>query len=436
MIRRTTAIVSAFLLAAALPARAQQTDTAEAAREARAAFDSILSANTYHLALEDGELRGEGVKWLVERARGAHHFMIGERHGTAQIPAVSASLYEHLAPLGYDHAALEIGPFAARHVNRALDDGGFESLADFLTGYDAAPVAFMAWREEARMAARIADAGGTIWGLDQEFVRSLPMHLDALAEAAETGAERRAVRSVRTRMREEWTAGDDYLGNADPGALRELRRAFDARADSAALGRIDALITSNRIYATYTRDTGSFYYSGLERENYMKSVLVERIREAEARGDSAPRIFYKFGGLHSGKHPGTRLDQRVPLGTFVSEWARTIRAEETFHLFVDCNGGRHAGSGQGEAGSCPPYLTALAARRGETSPFGEHLSDDGITLIDFTALRSRFSEWDFLTERARSFIIAADAYMAVPGVTPSTSFARFREGDSESSGSR
>lgn len=435
MLRRTTAVTAALLLSAALAAGAQPTDTTEAT-EARAAFDSILSANTYHLTLEDDELRGEGVEWLVERARGVHHFMIGERHGTAQIPAVAASLYEHLAPVGYDYAALEIGPFAARHVNRALADGGFESLADLLTRYDAAPVAFMAWREEARMAARIADAGGTIWGLDQEFVRSLPMHLDALAEAAATGQERRAVRAIRSRMLEEWTAGEDYLGNADPGALRELRDAFETRGDGEALARIDALITSNRIYAPYTRDTGSFYYSGLERENYMKSVLVERIREAGARGDGAPRIFYKFGGLHSGKHPGARLDQRVPLGTFVSEWARTIRGEETFHLFVDCNGGRQAGSGQGEAGECPPYLTSRAARRGETSPFAEHLSGEGITLIDFSALRPRFSEWDFLSERARSFIIAADAYMAVAGVTPSTTFERFREDDRGSSGSR
>lgn len=432
MLRRTTAIIAALLLSAPLPADAQQTDTTEAAREARAAFDSIVSANTYHLTLEDGELRGEGVEWLVERGREAHHFMIGERHGTAEIPAVAASLYERLADVGYDYAALEIGPFAARHVNRALDRGGFRALSELLTRYDGAPVAFMAWREEARMAARIAAAGGTIWGLDQEFVRSLPMHLDALTDEAESAGERRAVRRVRDPMREEWTAGRDYLGNADPGALEDLREAFEPRGDREALARIDALITSNRIYAPYTRDTGSFYHSGLTRENYMKSVLVERIREVEAGSGDAPRIFYKFGGLHSGKHPGAGLDPRVPLGTFVSEWSRTIRDEVSFHLFVDCNGGRHAGSGQGEAGECPPYLTSQAAAREETSPFAKHLSDEGITLIDLSALRDRFSDWDFLSERARSFVVAADAYMAVAGVTPSTTYDRFRREDSGS----
>ncbi len=436
MLRRASAAIAALLLSTSVAGHSQQTDTTRAFAEARAAFDSIVSANTYHLTLEDGELRGEGVEWLEERARGAHHFMIGERHGTAEIPAVAASLYERLADLGYDYTALEIGPFAARHVNRALDRGGFGALSELLTRYDAAPVAFMAWREEARMAARIADAGGTIWGLDQEFVRSLPMHLDALAEEAETAEERRAVRDVRERMREEWTAGRDYLGNAAPAALDTLRAAFGPRGDGEALARIDALITSNRIYAPYSRDTGSFYQSGLTRENYMKDVLVERIREAEARGDSAPRIFYKFGGLHSGKHPGARLDQRVPLGTFVSEWSRTIRGEDSFHLFLDCNGGRKAGSGQGEAGPCPPYLTSEAAASGDTSPFSKHLSDEGITLTDLSPLRPRFSDWDFLTDRVRSAIIAVDAYMTVAGVTPSTTFDRFREDSADSGGNR
>lgn len=420
MLRRATAAL-AIVLATAAPIRAQEGQAANDSARLRAAFDSIVSAHTYHLTLEDGELGGEGVDWLVERAGEARHFMIGERHGTAEIPAVAGSLYERLVPLGYDHAALEIGPFAARHVDGSLDRGGFPELADLLTRYEN-PVAFLGWREEARLAARIHEAGGTIWGLDQEFVGSLPMHLDALAEQAESERERTAVERTRERMEEEWAAESDYLGNADPAALRELRAAFEPRGDREALARIDALITSNEIYAPYTRGTGSFYHSGIQRENYMKRTLVEHVRRAEERTGEAPRVFYKFGGLHSGQHPGATLDQRVTLGTFVSEWARTLRGEESFHLFVDCNGGRKQGSGQGAEGGCPPYLTLGAKDEGRTSPFATHLSGEGVTLIDLSALRDRFSDWDFLSRRARSLIIAADAYMAVAGVTPSTPF--------------
>ncbi len=401
---------------------AQQLDTVEH-EGARAAFDSIVTANSYPLTLEDKELRGEGVEWLVEQGRNAHHFMMGERHGTAEIPAIAGALFERLHAEGYDYAALEIGPFAARHVNAAVSRGGFETLANRITEYDAAPFAFLDWREEAQLAARIVEAGGTLWGLDQEFVSSLPLHLDALADQAHTERERTAVATLRSRMHEEWAHDRDYLGNASPDALRSLRAAFATRGDEDALARIDALITSNEIYAPYTRDTGSFYDSGVTRENYMKKTLVTHVRQAQEETGEPPRIFYKFGGLHSGKHPGSTLDPRIHLGTFVSEWARTLRDENSVHLFVDCNGGKNQGSGQGPGGECTPYLTG-SADSVESTPFSHLLSEEGMTLIDLTALRSRFSDWDFLSERARSVILAADAYVAVPDVTPSTPFER------------
>ncbi len=413
-------LLTAFALLglSGVPAHAQQSDSAAV----RAAFDSIVTANTYHLTLNDSQLEGEGADWLVELGRNAHHFMIGERHGTAEIPAVAGALYERLHAAGYDHAALEIGPFAAQHVNTAVDRGGFAALSDLITSYKAAPFAFLDWKEEARLAARIRNAGGTVWGLDQEFVSSLPLHLDALAEQAETERERTAVHETRSRMRSEWAHDKDYLGNAEPEALRKLRKAFEKRGDEKALARIDALITSNQIYAPYVRDTGSFYYSGVTRENYMKRTLVDHVRTVQKQTGEAPRVFYKFGGLHSGRHPGTDLDPRVPLGTFVSEWTRTLRGKESFHMFVDCNGGQNQGSGQGSGGECIPYLTGSA--QGETSPFSDHLSAEGITVIDLTALRARFNDWDFLSKRARSLIYAVDAYMTVSDVTPSTPFKR------------
>lgn len=413
-----------FIALTSIPVHAQQPDSASQKKAVRAAFDSLVTAHSYALTMRDGDLRGPGVEWLVDRAQSAHHFMIGERHGTAEIPAFAGAVYERLASVGYEYAALEIGPFGAKRVNAALNSGGFDALSNLITRYDAAPFAFLDWREEARMAGEIAEAGGTIWGLDQEFVSSLPLHLDALADRATTERERTAVAEIRSQMREDWMEGNSTLGNADPEALRSLRRAFEARGDEKALSRIDALIKSNEIYAPYTRDTGSYYHSGVDRENYMKRVLTDSVQRAQERTGEAPRVFYKFGGLHSGRHPGADLDPRVTLGTFVSEWARTLRGEDSVHLLVDCNGGRKQGSGQGPGGNCVSALTAPAAKQGETSPFSKHLSEEHLTLIDLTVLRARFSDWDLLSERARAMIVAFDAYVAIPDVHPSTPFER------------
>jgi hypothetical protein len=395
-----------LLLGTAVPSvHAQQSDSTAV----RAAFDSTVAANTYTATLEDGELTGPGADWLAARGREVDHFLMGERHGTAEIPKLAASLYERLADHGYGPVALEVGPFAGEAINEALDSGGYSALADLITRYETPPIAFLNRREESEMAARMAEAGATIWGVDYEFLRSLPMHLDALSEQAETGRERAAVQTARTKMKEDWGGeGGKALAAADPSALKTLRAAFEPRGDEAALARIDAMIESNAIYAPYVRGTGSFFESNRRRENLMKEQLIDHIREWEATHGEAPKVFHKNAHIPK-RHPNGFV---LTLGAFMAEWARP-RGEETFHVFADCNGGEIPKSGQGGGGACDSML----GRRG--SPFADHLREDTITVIDLRALRPRYFDWDFLPDKLHEAIVAMDAYVAIPDVQPS-----------------
>jgi len=67
MIRRAMSILltaALFLLGIAFPsAHAQEPDSAVV----RAAFDSIVAANTYTATLENGRLTGPGADWLEAR---------------------------------------------------------------------------------------------------------------------------------------------------------------------------------------------------------------------------------------------------------------------------------------------------------------------------------------------------------------------------------
>jgi hypothetical protein len=101
--------------------RAQPSDSAAV----RASFDSTVAASTYTATLDDGKLRGPGADWLVARGQESDHFLMGERHGTAEIPKVAATLYERLAQGGYGPVALDIGPFAAEATNEALYRRGY-----------------------------------------------------------------------------------------------------------------------------------------------------------------------------------------------------------------------------------------------------------------------------------------------------------------------
>ena len=329
---------------------------------------------------------------------------------TVQIPAVAASLYERLSDDGYGPVALEIGPFAGRAATEALEQGGYSALEDLITRYEGPVIPFLHMKEESKMAARMAKAGAPIWGIDYEFIFSLPMHLDALAQQANTDRERSAVRDVRRKMMEEWGGeASPAVGAAPPSVLQELRAAFEPRGNQQALARIDALLTSNAIYAPYVRDVGSFFESRTRRENLMKEQLIDHIRQWEDTHGEAPNVF------HKNAHVGKRQDEAlyIPFGAFMSEWAR-VRGEETFHVLADCHGGEIPKTGQGGGGACTAWLG------GDDSPFTKHLREDTITIIDLRALRPRYFDWDFLPDDLRESIVSTDVYVAIPDVQSAT----------------
>jgi len=401
-LRQLVLCVAAVLVLGLRPVHAQDADSAAV----RAAFDSVVTANTYTATLEDGQLQGPGAEWAA-RGREVDHFLVSERHATVEIPAVAASLYERLAEHGYGPVALEIGPFAGAAADEALQQDGYAGLKALIQRYEHPTIPFLHLDEEAHMAARMAEAGATIWGVDYEFISSLPMHLDALAEAAETDRERAAVREARRKMNDEWSEPTGKaLAVAPPAALQALRSAFEPRGDQRALARIDALIESNAIYAPYVRTDGSFFESRTRRETLMKEQLIEHVRDWEDQHEEAPKVF------HKNAHTTKRVDDDfvLPLGAFMQEWAR-VRGEETFHLFADCNGGEIPKTGQGGGGTCTPWLG------GEDGPFADHLREDQITIIDMRALRSRYFDWRaILPDDLLQEIVATDAYVAIPDV--------------------
>jgi len=397
-----SSLIALLSLSFVAPAHAQEPDSAAV----RAAFDSIVTANTYTATLEDGRLTGPGADWLEARGAEVDHFLMGERHGTAEIPKVAAGLYDRLADHGYGPVALEIGPFAGKATTGALREGGYPALKDLITRYEGPPIAFLNRKEESEMVARMAEAGAPIWGIDYEFIFSLPMHLDALAEEAATEQEREAVQTARQKMNGDWGgAGGRAVAAADPSALRTLRAAFEPRGDEKALARIDALLESNAIYAPYVRTDGSFFESRTRRETLMKEQLVEHIRQWEAQHGEAPNVFHK--NAHTAKQSTEGI--YIPLGGFMAEWARA-RGEETFHVMADCHGGQIPKTGQGGGGKCTTWLG------GEDGPFAKHLRENKITIIDLRALRPRYFDWDFLPDKLHEAIVSIDAYIAIPDV--------------------
>lgn len=390
--------------------------------DARALFDSVVTAHSYEIKFNGVSLSGSGAEWLVRMANQSQYFLIGERHATAEIPAISGALYAELADVGYEYAALEIGPLAAQKADTLLREGGVDALERFLTREPfRQAIAFLSWREEAQLVARIVAEGGTIWGLDQEFIYSMRWHLSRLADLARTAAEREAVASLRSR------AEDDrfLLGRLNPATLEELRSTFSANPSERAHAIIDALMFSNSVYRPYIVERKFFSRAGARRENYMKRNLVSKLRDARSYGESGGKVFFKFGGFHSA--PRVYTDGQITLGTFVEEWARG-HGHDAFNLYIGCNGGRSLSTGGREhapqpcagmiAGDGGQNTTAVDSTRIFARLLSEHEGE--LWLLNVRPLRDQLGQWDFLTADEKRWIAGFDAFLLVPDATPAT----------------
>lgn len=208
-----------------------------------------------------------------------------------------------------------------------------------------------------------------------------------------------------------------WVGMANPGALSDLRQAFEPRANSDALELIDAMILSNRIYMPFTGRGGTAYEANLERENYMKANFLAHFREEQKQSGHAPKVFLKFGAYHGSRG---RSGTNVPaLGDFLAEWGRS-EGFGLFNLHIDCSGGQGLDIRSGQAVDCKSYYFS-EANPGENS-LQAYFPEDGLAVIDLRGLRPYAHKMDFLDQASVALIYAYDAFMTMPNVTPASGY--------------
>ncbi len=361
-----------------------------------------LAANRYAIAFEDGRLGEPGATLLSRAMTEAQFFMVGEQHGTATIAQISAALHHEAAGIGYNHAAMEIGPASGVEVERLIRSGPGRLAAQLRTPAYSFAVAFLFWAEEGALAEQFVALsparGDAIWGLDQEFVGALPLLLPRLEALARTPAQRAALATLRTRSATEPTA----LGQMPTADLEPLRLAFASNADPAAAEMVADLILSNRIYAPFTGRGGSGLEANLLRETYMKRNFLRRFEAAERAEGRPPRVFLKFGANHLMRGFSTT---NVPsLGNFIAEWGLS-RGFGAASIFIDCVGGKQNDPRTGANSPCDSELPA-------DSPLRTMMLDAPLTLFDLRPLRSPRLV-DPLDPQTRRIILAFDFYLPV-----------------------
>ncbi|TJY37778.1 hypothetical protein [Pontimicrobium aquaticum] len=392
------------------------------------AFDSIVKANTYPIQFNGKDISGQGSQWLINEASKSNYFLVGERHGTANIPNISGAIFSKLTEVDYHLAALEIGRQASIEVQEILKNGGYDSLKTFLENpkYFQA-IAFLDWKEESLLASRIVSESKlkekAIWGLDQEFLFGFKMYLERLRKLATTDTQKNLLSKLDLQLEE----NRFLMGSPIKNDLTELKSLFVDNND--ALSLLDALLISNKIYGRF-RGEITRVESNAIRENLMKQNLVHLISNYEKQQGISPKVFFKFGGFHSAPSLSNGMST---LGTFIEEWAIS-RNETAFNIYIDAVSGQTLASGQdnveGGKGTIQ-VMSYFGSIDPDKSPddksrhvfINQLKNTNGLFLIDLRPLRKHLYELSpFLNSKAVQLITGFDAYLAIPNVSPGTPF--------------
>lgn len=296
------------------------------------ALRAHLMARQQPIELREGRLAGSGAAGLVRAAADARFVLIGEDHGFADVPEFAGALMRSLDADAPGTLIVEVGPHSTRRIATALAAG--RSAFDALSARYPAAWPFLNQQEDVDLAARfVAHGAQHLVGIDQEFVLSPRLHLDALLESS-SDEQRPALQAARQRVVE---AGEAMVAQHDPSQMpllalsaeewRALRDSFARGADGWQL--LEDLAASTTIYQDQQTDP---YASNHSRALLMKREFMAWYRSA----GPAPRALLKFGAYHAGR--GRSPVGVHDIGNLASELAES-EGGRSLHVLVLVAGG-------------------------------------------------------------------------------------------------
>jgi hypothetical protein len=370
------------------------------------------------VTLKEGKLSGPGADLLLRELASAQFFLIGEEHGTAEMPRFTQALLEPAWKSGYRHVGFEVGPFGIATLRTYAD------IEAQLKRYPWS-LPFVSWKEEAALYGAATKMGASIWALDQEFVFAGTQHLERLASMATTDAAREAVSKLLERSRagdkvlfESRNPGKVFMLSATKEDLGALRAAFTGDAEAVRL--IDALEESREIYAL---NSTSGWESNLERSLLMKRLFMQRYDAAVAKGESRPKVIMKLGATHTMR--GRSMTGVFDLGNMLPELA-AANGTRSFQLLVLPRGGftnEYRPHSPDDSGKRAPYDPAKELPF-DAKPLFDAAAATEWSLFDLRPLRVplRRGKLGPLEPRFEDVLWGYDAVLIIPDVTPATLF--------------
>jgi len=388
-----------------------------------AEFAEALKKNRGAISVQDGKLAGPSAEVLRTALADAQFVALGEDHGIRQIPEFAGALCAELAPHGFHHMGLEVGPYVAPELEKmARNADGEKQLAEFEKKYPET-LAFYNWQEEFAMLQKcesVASPGHmTIWGLDQEFMGATAFLADKIL-ATNLGPDAKvAVQKLlketdeaRAAAAKSGSPGDLFMMTAKQEELDHVRDLLKKQGKPEAQKLFDAFLVSRDIYQKNM--SGDYYKSNRRRALLMKKNFSEPFAASSQSNGVLPKVFFKFGAYHMFR--GINPLHSSELGDLISEAAEANQFKSVHILIAGVKGEQLHFAGIGKPAEAGPL--DLAGDKDSSFLFLKPLFDTQIenswTLYDLRALRDGFSKYGKIDPELERVIFGYDFVIFIP----------------------
>ena len=303
------------------PAHGQQPDSALA---------RLIRQHRYAFAPRGGHFAGPGWEQLRQEVDQSQFVLLGEMHGTTQVPQFAAALAQVLKPRVF---VAEISRYEAQDLTELVVQPG--PPASFLRQHPFA-LSFYSWAAEFGMARQLAAQGVQLLGIDQVSSFTPGRFYQKLAALATHPATKKYLQ----RHAVAYQAHDRAVMSADPDQISIYQQSAAALDSLLALARAESplvqqmardYVASARIYQGHAHPELSAQ-SHQQRVNLLKGNLLRAMRSWQPTGtEPLPRMLFKFGDEHLGR--GLSTSGIFDLGNLVVNLA-DAQGHRSLHIMV------------------------------------------------------------------------------------------------------
>lgn len=387
------------------------------AADAAAADDS---SPVLAMDIENGALQGAGADAILSRLPDAQFILVGEDHGFADSPEITAAIARAAKPYGVRHHVVEAGPHSLAWVSGILKAGEPDDLAAAMSGRPLA-LPFINMREDAALADEIVDAGGTLWAVDQEFIGSPQLLLDLLAARARSAAAKSEIEALLAKEKAAFAAFDQsamFMSSADAAVFDNLRRLFPRDRDALAI--VASMEESASIYQSF--GAGANFASNTDRVALIRRLFLKAYGDAR---EKTPRAIFKMGLNHVGL--GSTTLNTFDLGSFTEGFAAANGLDVLRIAFYPLEGAQTQirPSPEGVFATVDYRSEDLAAFLAAVDVSAEDIPDDGYAVIALEPLRRKLEQKriNALPAEGRFILLGFDYLVTTRAARPATPLA-------------